>query len=144
MLQQPLTLLNDSQVITNTFGRRLPGSRLIQFASLLVNEGMNGAGTSVGLHDQFVILTTFFNVELVSGSIITTDFTVVAGLEVVHQGITEHQSPLTDIQLDGVAGVLLGGVVSEGGRHRFVLTEVIVGRPRRLCGGQYASSTSGT
>ena len=57
----------------------------------------------------------------------TTDFTMVAGLEVIHKGITQHQSPLADIQLDGVAGILLGSVVSEGGGHRCLAYEPIIG-----------------
>jgi hypothetical protein len=36
---------------------------------------------------------------------------------VLLEGITQHQSPFRNIQLDGVTSVLLGGVVSEGGSH---------------------------
>jgi len=126
MLQQPLTLLDQSQIVTNTFGRRLPGSRLIHFASLTINESMNTTGT-VSIHDQFVILTTALNVELIVAAAVA-----VAGLEVVQQGITEHQRPLPNIQFDGVAGILLGDVISEGGGHRLLAYEGIIGHPRAL------------
>jgi hypothetical protein len=39
--------------------------------------------------------------------------------KVLLESITQHQSPFRNIQLDGVTGVLLGSIVSEGGRHRF-------------------------
>jgi len=52
---------------------------------------------------------------------------MIALLEVIHQSITEHQRPLANIQFDSVTGVLLGGVVSEGGGHWFVAYEPIIG-----------------
>jgi len=82
---------------------------------------MNTTGT-VGIHDNLVILTTALNVELVVAAAV-----VVAGLEVVQQSITEHQGPLANIQFDGVAGVLLGDVISEGGGHRLLAYERIIG-----------------
>jgi hypothetical protein len=82
---------------------------------------MNTTGT-VSIHDQFVILTTALNVELVVAAAVA-----VAGLEVVQQSITEHQRPLANIQFDGVTGILLGNVISEGGRHRCLAYEPIIG-----------------
>jgi len=99
---------------------------------------MNTTGT-VSIHDQFVILTTALNVELVVAAAVA-----VAGLEVVQQGITEHQRPLANIQFDSVSSVLLGSVVSEGGGHRLLAYEGIIERPRRLWRGQYASSVTGS
>jgi len=48
------------------------------------------------------------------------------------ESITQHQTILNDVKVDRVASVLLGGVVSEGGRHRLLAYEGIIGRPRRL------------
>jgi hypothetical protein len=56
VLQQVFTIFNQSQVITNTFGRRFPGGRLVNFTSLLVNEAMNTAGTTTINKDDLVIL----------------------------------------------------------------------------------------
>jgi hypothetical protein len=87
------------------------------------------------LHNDLEILTSFLRVELIHGSIITTDFAVITGLEVVHQCITQHQSPLANIQLDGVASILLSNVVCEGGGHgSFPLYECIIGHPERVSG----------
>jgi len=69
-----------------------------------------------------VILTTALNVELVVAAAVA-----VTGLEVIHQSITEHQRPLADIQFDSVPSVLLGSVVSEGGGHRCLAYEPIIG-----------------
>jgi len=85
---------------------------------------MNTTGT-VSIHDQFVILTTALNVELVIAAAV-----VVAGLKVVQQSITEHQGPLANIQFYGVTGILLGGVISEGGRHRLLAYESIIGHKK--------------
>ena len=82
---------------------------------------MNRTGT-VSIHDNLVILTTTLNVELVVAAAVA-----VAGLEVVQQSITEHQGPLANIQFDGVTGILLGDVISEGGRHRLLAYERIIG-----------------
>jgi len=45
---------------------------------------------------------------------------------VLLESITQHQSPLGDIQLNGIAGILLCSVVSEGGGHWFVENSHII------------------
>jgi hypothetical protein len=47
---------------------------------------------------------------------------IIVGLDavinvVLLESITQHQSPLGYIQLNGVPGILLGSVISEGGSH---------------------------
>ena len=63
------------------------------------------------------MLLSLLSIELLAWSIGTTNVPLLAGLEIVRQGITRHQGPLADIQLDVVTGVLLGSVVSEGSSH---------------------------
>ena len=46
---------------------------------------------------------------------------------VLLESITQHQSPLVNIQLNGVASILSGNVVSEGGSHWFESYERIIG-----------------
>ena len=93
---------------------------LVNFSSLLINESMNTTGLRFSLHHNFVILTTRFNVEFVRVRVGITLF------EVMLQSITQHQSPLVNIQLNGVAGILSGNVVSEGGSHWFESYERII------------------
>jgi hypothetical protein len=50
----------------------------------------------------------------------------------VLQCITEHQSPLAHFELQSVAGVLSGAVVSEGGSHWIESYERIIEAQRRL------------
>ena len=48
------------------------------------------------------------------------------GIEIVHERITQHQSVLANIQLNGVAGILSGAVIGEGGSHWLVAYERII------------------
>ena len=73
-----------------------------------------------------MIFATTFNVELVRiGFRMTT-------IEVVSETITERQRMLTHVELNFIASILSGAVVGEGGAHRFVSYERIIGAQRRL------------
>ena len=118
MLQQPLTIIDQQQVEADVLSRCLEGCCLVDFTSLLIHESVDTAGSRAivvgNLHDDLVVLTTRLDHELVGRCLIATDCTVVAGLEVLLQGITQHQGVLTDVQFNGVASVLSSHVVSEG------------------------------
>ena len=43
------------------------------------------------------------------------------------ESITQHQTILNDVKMNGVPSVLLGSVVSEGGGHRCLAYEPIIG-----------------
>ena len=65
VFKNPFTLLDQSQIKTNIFSRSTPGCWFVNFTSFLINEGMNSTTTAgISLND-FKILTTFFNGELV-------------------------------------------------------------------------------
>ena len=61
------------------------------------------------LHDDFVILTSTLDVELV-----VTGATTITALEVIQQSIAQHESILVDVQLNGVASISTGTELSEG------------------------------
>ena len=117
MLQQPLTIIDQQQVEADVLSRCLEGCCLVDFTSLLIHESVDTAGGRTivvgNLHDDLVVFATRLDHKLVGWCLVATDCTVVAGLEVLLQGITQHQGVLTDVQLNGVAGVLLGSEVSE-------------------------------
>jgi len=67
------------------------------------------------LHDDLVVFATRLDHELVGWCfILTTNRALVTGPEVVLQCITQHQSPLADVELDLVTSVLGSAEVSEG------------------------------
>ena len=80
----------------------------VNFSSLLINESMNTTGLRFSLHHNFVILTSTFDGELVRVRVGITLF------EVMLQSITQHQSPLTNIELNFVASILLSNEICEG------------------------------
>ena len=82
--------------------------KLVNFSSLLINESMNTTGLRFSLHHNFVILTSTFDGELVRVRVGITLF------EVMLQSITQHQSPLTNIELNFVASILLSNEICEG------------------------------
>ena len=109
---------------------------LVDFTSLLINKSMNTTrGRTIvvrNLHDDFVILTTRFDHKLVGWCLVATDRTMIARLEVIFKCITQHQCILTNIDSNGVAGVLGGTVVSEGlGGHVRLVDVNSIGRIRQ-------------
>ena len=56
------------------------------------------------------------------------------GIEIVHERITQHQSPLMNIQLNGVAGILLCLEVGEGHEWSSLVYEHIIGHPDGVSG----------
>ena len=108
ILQQPLTILDQEQIEAHMLSRCFERSRLVNFTSLLVNEGMDTPRLRFSLHHNLVILTTTLNGECIRIRV------RVRLLEVVNQSITQHQSVLTNIQFDSVTSICLSTELSEG------------------------------
>jgi len=150
VLKQPFTLLNQTQVVTNTFGRRLPRCRLINLSRLFIYKSVNRTGT-ISNHNDLMILTTRFRVELITtvaitkilntGNVIVGIITLLNRLfvrldavinEVLAQRLTEGVGVPQDCLCDVLPCLLLGGVISEGGSHWLVAYESIIGAHRHL------------
>jgi hypothetical protein len=116
LLKHLLTGVDNQHIVTLSLGRCLDASRFVDRTSLLVNESMNTVTTIINVHEHFVILTTrrVQRIEITIRSILL-------------KSIAQHQTILNNVKFNGVLCVLLGSVVSEGGGHRCLAYEPIIG-----------------
>ena len=113
---RPITLLihlfagrNGEKIVASTFSRSFHTSRFEDFTSLLVDESVDAITTTVDTHKDFVILTA-----------VRIQFVRITIRSSLLESITQHQTILDDVEVDGVAGVLLGSKLGEGGGHGVV------------------------
>ncbi len=72
------------QIVSDALSRCFERCCFIHSTRVLINERMNTARVSVSLHDEFVILTTTLNVELIGVRVRMT------ALELLHQCFTKN------------------------------------------------------
>jgi len=100
---------NGENVVASTLGRRFQTSRFEHFTSLLVDESVDAIAAIINMHEDFVILAT--------RRIQRVEVTVRSSLL---ESITQHHTILDNVELDGVASVLLCLELGEGGGHGVV------------------------
>ena len=105
-LKHLLTGRNRENVIASTFGRSFDASRFEDFTRLLVNKSVDAIAATVDIHEDFVILTT-----------VRVEFVRISVRSSLLESITQHQTILDDVEVDGVTSVLLGSELGEGGSH---------------------------
>ena len=153
ILKQPLTISNQAQIVAHTFSRCLPGSGFIHFASLFIHESMDRAGATTINHDDLVVFLTALDhiidgrsallqfldagsvilniLTLLNITLMTTNSIVVV---VLNQSITEHVAMLQNVDLNGIAGSLLGNELGKRGGHVSFADVISIGQIRAVPG----------
>ena len=103
VLKQPFTLVDNQEIISFTFCGCFKTCRFVYRTSLLINKSMNTITLAIDTHKDLVILTTR-RVQFIGITIRRS----------LLQCITQHQTILNNVKMNGVASVLLGTEVSEG------------------------------
>ena len=107
-LKHLFTGRNREHIVASTFSRSFETSRFEYLTSLLVNESVDAVTVAVNVHKDFMVLTT----RRVKGKEITVRSSLL-------ESITQHQTILDDVKVDGVESVLLRDVLSKSGHGLF-------------------------